>query len=233
MARHRLGAAYGIGSQSHAQPVDAGRQTGPVGFSSGLEITLVERQRFAPRGRQPRQFDPEPGIDIVELGREQPGDVRRLARGGGQFKPPMDHLTVDLPQREVEPPCAQSLAFERADHVAGQIGQHLIEQFAVAQRLDQPALDQGGHLRKHRQQRFGHPAEQLVEPHQRIGRGRADDPKPPRQGIARHAGQVLDPLEPQPAQHQQGRRIEPQGRDGELAQAVTRMAHRLLWPVMR
>ena len=107
-----------------------------------------------------------------------------------QFEHAHDHLAVDPPQAQLEPPGALPLPFQLARHVGGEIGQHGVEQGAVADRLHQAALDQRHLHGDDRQQRLGHAAEQLVQPGQRVGGGRAAGAEAALQRIAADARQA-------------------------------------------
>ena len=120
--------------------------------------------------------------------------MRRIARGRGHFETSHDDLAIDPPQPQFEPPCTLPLPLELAGHVLREIGDHLVEQLTVADRLHQPALDQRHLLRDDRQQRFGYAAEQLVAPDQRVGRGRLAVAEPPLERIAPDLGDIAQPL---------------------------------------
>ena len=143
----------------------------------------------------------------------------RIAAGGGQFQTTQHHFAINLPQPQFQPPRAQRLPFQHPRQISAEIAQHLIEQRTVADRLKQAALDQRGFDCAHRQQRFGHFAQQLIEPDQRVRRRVAGVAEPPRHRIARHAGQVAHPLQPKTVQDQHRRRIKSQRRDGQVVEA--------------
>ena len=214
VTRVKLGTSHRLGTQPYTQPIDAGRQGDTVHLSGGIKIALAECQRLAPGGRKTRQFDPESGIDIVQPRGEQADQVCRVAAGLGQFELTDQHFAIDFPQGQLDPPRALSCTFEYAHQILGQVFHHAVEQAAVTDRFNQAAL---GHRRgpgHDRQQGFGHPAEQLIEPHQRVGSGCTDGAEPPRQRIARNPRKLTHALQPQPAQHQLDRWIEPQGGNG-------------------
>ena len=79
----------------------------------------------------------------------------------------------------------------------------------MADRLHQPALDQRIGHPDHWQQRFGHAAEQLIEPEQRVGFGRART-KAPVQRVAADSMELAEPLEAKPAQHGEHGLVEPE-----------------------
>ena len=189
-------------------------------FGRFLHLALRQGQRLAPRRAHPHQFDPEAGIDILQLGREQPRHMRRIAGCSGEFKLAQHQLAIDPPQAEFEPARTLAPPFEHPHHVVGEVFDYLVEQAAMADRLHQPSLDQWRFNRKHRQQRLGHAAQQLVEPHQRIGGRRATGAEAPLERIASDLGNISDPLEAKPPQHQQHIGIEPQRSDGKVVQTI-------------
>ena len=213
-------AAHRMRAEPHGQPVDAGRKAGAMVFRRRLQVPLAEVERFGPRGAHPHALDPEAGVDIVELGGEQAADMRGIAGGGGHFQAADDHLSIHAPDADLQPARALSLRLQLARHVGGKVAHHLVEQVAVADRFDQAALHQRHLRRDHRQQRLGHLAEQLVEPHQRVRGRRAAVAEPAVERIAALAlgkavGQVADPLQAEPAQDDQHILVEPQGRHGQ------------------
>src|SRR5688500_16739107 len=114
MARVRYGPTHRLLAQAHADLVDALGEAGATIVRRGVEIPLDQRQRLRPRRAQRHELDPEAGVEIVEPGGEQPGNVSGIAAGGGRLEGADEHLAVDLPQAQLEAPGALAARLERA-----------------------------------------------------------------------------------------------------------------------
>ena len=80
--------------------------------------------------------------------------------------------------------------------------------------------DQRHLLRNHGQQRFGHAAEQLVEPDQRVGGRRFAIAETALDRIAPQGRDLAQPLEPQPAQYGHHILVEPKRGHGQIGQGA-------------
>ena len=87
----------------------------------------------------------------------------------------------------------------------------------MADRFHQPALNERNLFREHRQHRFGHVADELVKPDERIGGGSMDSAEPTHQRLARDPVQIADALEAETAEHKQRCIVEPQRGNGQAA----------------
>ena len=195
-------------------------------IGSGFDVALFQRQRFGPACPHPHRLDPEPRIDIVQLGCKQAADVFRIAGRSREFELADHPLAIPPPHAEFEPPRPLAPAFEFAGHVGGKIGHDLIEQVAVADRFHQPALHQRHVLRNDRQQGFGYMAEQLVHADQRVRGRRLAIAEPALDGIAPDGRKLAQAFEAKALEHGQHVRIEPQCCDRQAGQGGRRIVFR-------
>ena len=67
------------------------------GLLPSLEVCLPGPKRLGPDGAQASEFDPEAGLDIVEPGTEQAGDMAGIARRRGELEMAQHDLAIDPP----------------------------------------------------------------------------------------------------------------------------------------
>ena len=178
------------------------------------EPGLLRRQRLGGEQRQDHVLDAEPGIDRLQLRRQQAGEMAGVAARPGGADADMLDPAVDPVKGEVEAAGARSLARQPRRQILRQPLDRADEIGRVGDRLGKAEAHPPHRRLAQRRQRLRQIAERLIEatPH---GFAEAAGKR-----VARHRVKLADPPEPDPAQPGHGRRIEPQGLDRQRRQRL-------------
>ena len=110
MAGARLQAADRIEPEPGAEAVEQRRDAARLRFAGAAQTRLLGRQGFGGKQRQNHVLDAEPGIDLLELCGEQPGEVARIAARPRGAEADLLDPAIDAVKGEGEPARPGSLA---------------------------------------------------------------------------------------------------------------------------
>jgi len=167
------------------------------------ERHLLRGERLDGEDRKDHVLDPEPGVDRLEPRREEAGEMVRIAARPGGADTDMLDPSVDAMKGEIEPACSHPLARQPLDQIVGEKLGCAGEIGGVGDRLGKAETHPPDRRLGQWRQRFRQIPERLVEAARHLFA------EPAGERIARHRGELADPLEPDPAQPGSGRRVEP------------------------
>ena len=206
-ARARRGAVQAAAAEAVGQRVDEHREVRAVTAQRLQAFALTRRHRFGERYDQRHRLNAETRLDRLDLGAQQLGGVRGVARGCRRPDADGLHVAVDAVEQAVQPARALADANELVDRVVNEVTDHPAKRLWRSDRRHEAAARAWQMLREHRLDRLGQVAERLVKPAMQSA------PEALGERGAGRGYQLLDPLEAELAKTIDGGRVQPQRGD--------------------